>query len=134
RDALAAATPVYNLSLVHAQAGEWEEAEKDLRRAIGIWRRTHGDGHIHIALGQHELASQFARQGRDAEAVPVFRDALRRYQKAEPDSLLVAGIHGELAAALDRLGQSAEAAREARRAEPLLTGAGGWRDGSRARL
>jgi tetratricopeptide (TPR) repeat protein len=60
----------YFLGLTHAQAGESTEAEAELKQAAGS-----GPADV-AALAKYALAAQYRKQGKDAEAVKLYRDLI----------------------------------------------------------
>lgn len=129
RDSIAAATPIYNLSLAYAELRDWRQAGEQLQRVVAIWRRFHPETHRFFRRTYQDWGDVLAGGDRDAEAVEYYERALRlRLAADEGAHPATASLRGRLAAALERLGRNAEADAMAAQAEHGLRGRAGWRD------
>ncbi|WP_439623637.1 tetratricopeptide repeat protein [Gemmata sp.] len=97
------------------EAGKYADAAKALQDALAVARRLYpttefSDGHANLATGLNNLASVYRTQGRQADAEPLFKDALlmakRLFKEDHPDVALalnnLAGVYqdqGKLAEA-----------------------------------
>ena len=93
-----------SLAALRSQAGDFAAAELHWRQALSVLRQAHGPNHPALAPTLHNLGVACRMQQRLEDAAAAFAAALA----ARPD--LIAAQHN-LAAALSRLGRTAEAAR-----------------------
>jgi serine/threonine-protein kinase len=92
------------------QYGNYEEAERFLRRALEIQRRAYGDAHLSMIHGIHSLASIRQATGRYLEAEAFYREALQiERQVLGADNSLVGETLGLLGNVLRLQGRYAEA-------------------------
>src|SRR3546814_6904068 len=96
---------------VYAQLGEYEPADKLLRRALELRRQLHGPRHPDVSESLHSLAVLTWLQGSHDDAETMLRDVLaRRLQAQGEDDLEVARARNDLAAVLRRTGKLDECA------------------------
>ena len=97
--------------------GRYEEATSWLETGIALAREHTGDSGSLIGLMKNSLGVLLATQGRDAEAVPLFRDVLRIQSK------LMGDRHPELASIQLNLGSTLRVLGELDESERHLTAA-----------
>lgn len=86
------ATVVNNLGTLYHDLGDLRRADSMTRQGRDIIKRLYGTHHPQYALSSINLATLYRRQGRHAEAKPLFVESLRLYR----DSLnLAASIQSE---------------------------------------
>lgn len=77
--------------------GRHEDAERDIRAAVAIKRRTLGPTHIETLRAERALATELRPLGRIPEAERMLRDVMRR---AQGDGDALVGLRSELASDL----------------------------------
>jgi len=99
-----------NLALVHAHAGDFEGAEKLMRRAIEIKERVLGIDHPDVAISLADLANIFSEGGRPAEALEIAPRALDILSEhGDPESPIVAIARDAIGTSLIAVGRAVEA-------------------------
>ena len=94
---------------VYAQLGEYEPADKLLRRALELRRQLHGPRHPDVSESLHSLAVLTWIQGSHDDAETMLRDVLaQRLRALGPDHLEVARARNDLGAVLRRTGKLEE--------------------------
>jgi serine/threonine-protein kinase len=107
------ATTRVNLGRVLRLRGRLDEAEVEIRRALDLDLRFRGAKHPDVAYDLRTLADLEVEQGRSADAVRNYREALRIYSSlGEDESSFVAVLAG--------LGRALLIQSRPREAEPLL--------------
>ena len=99
--------------------GAPDSAETLIRRAVSIRTAVHGPDHRSVWRGKRSLASILREQKRFAEGHQLYRDLLAR-ERAQEDSLGLAGMHNDLGYLLDSWGKPAQAERHNRKALQLF--------------
>lgn len=61
--------------------GQYEEAEKLFRNALGIWREVFGKEHPNTAIAYNNLTNNISKQSRFAKAELLFKKALEISQR-----------------------------------------------------
>ena len=75
-DSASLAIALNNLGEARRRGGDLAEAERDLREAVDLAARAHGEGHSTTAIFLANLAAVLVDAGRLAEAEPLFAQAI----------------------------------------------------------
>ncbi|MBL8984020.1 MAG: tetratricopeptide repeat protein, partial [Gemmatimonadetes bacterium] len=103
----------YGRAYIAAQA--WDDAERELRRALAIRERVYGTDHPLVANLWSDLANVAIGRQRPAEAEPIFRRIIEMYRRRHDDRHYLIGLfRGNLAGTLLRLNRPVEAEQELR--------------------
>jgi tetratricopeptide (TPR) repeat protein len=95
---------------IEGARGALDDAERDTRAALEIFRKQNGDGSLDTAENLINLGVLRMRRGDAAGAEPIFREGLAAYKRLLPgEHPLIADAMNDLARALDRQGKSADA-------------------------
>jgi tetratricopeptide (TPR) repeat protein len=90
--------------------GALDDAERDTRNALDLFRKQHGDQSLDVAENLVNLGVLRMRRGDAGGAEPIFREGLAVYRRLLPgEHPLIADAMTDLARALDREGKSYEA-------------------------
>jgi len=114
------AVHVNNLALLCYRSGDWACAEAGFREALGLWRISYGERHIHVASGHNNLGMSLLEQGKLANAEDELRAALElRRALAGEESAEVAQSSRNLGLAQLRQGRLGQARADLDRAVEL---------------
>ncbi len=106
-----------DLAQVYAREQQWALAKQTYERALAVDRRILGDAHPRVAMHLHNLAVAEQNLGDLKAAETLYRDAIRRKERAYgADDAQTAAAKGNYGSLLRREGRLAEA-------EPLLRSA-----------
>ena len=95
------ATDLMNLASIESDIGRYSDAEQNYRRAEEIYESWYGKGHPESADAMRLVAQTLAAEGRDREAAPLARQALKDEEK------IYGPVHTRVALALGVLGRLA---------------------------
>ncbi len=97
---------IHNLGLLLSCLGQYDEAERYLKRALHIRKQNLDPQHRLIAESLHAMGQIYMRGGRYAEAEPLLRQALATYVVAlgqqHPDTLKTSASYKELEEILEK--------------------------------
>jgi tetratricopeptide (TPR) repeat protein len=103
---------VYVLGMIHKAEKHYADAEPLLKRAIAIQEEHVGSGHAANALLLDQLAVVYSEQGKNEEAVLVYRRVLAIYGKMNPDENLdLADAAERFSALMEKMHRPVEAER-----------------------
>ena len=103
------------LALAYNAQRKYAEAERIVKRAVGIVEKTFGPESLQVAISLNNLAGLYDRQGRYAEAEPFVTRALAIQEKA------LGPTHPQVATSLDNLARIYHAQGKYSQMEPLVT-------------
>nr|CAH8855654.1 unnamed protein product [Trichobilharzia regenti] len=104
------ASSLNNLAILHAQLGQYAEAESLCRRALGIRENLFGADHLSITNELSNLIVLCQNQGKFEDVVTAYRRALQIYSKQhEPPSPVIRKAKNDLASVLLKLENITEA-------------------------
>lgn len=129
------AATLHNMGILYRERGEVDRAADAFTRALAIKRRLHGsDKHPNVMITLENAAKNLSRNGRPAEAIPVFEHilAVRREQDGFESRNVSLG-HNELGAVLHDAGRFRDAAAHYREAMRIDVALGGPEDTAAAR-
>ena len=117
----AVATDREILGEAYSHRHNYDKAETERERAVGILRKLPGQGQA-IDVSSCGLAHDYYMQEKYTQAEPLLREALEVGQEAfGPNSEAVAHVAEHLAETLRKLGRGAEAARYEKEAQQIRT-------------
>ena len=103
-------TVLNNLAIVYETLGQLDEAERLLRDAIAVWRRTLGPEHANLARSLSNLAELHQVKGEPEQSEAAFRQALAVAEaNAESAPAVLRNVLDNYAKLLVELGRGAEA-------------------------
>jgi eukaryotic-like serine/threonine-protein kinase len=102
------ASAEWSLALIDTDLGEYAEAEQHLRHAVAVAENLRGGDHVYVAEYLSALGDALAKEGRNAEAVLLYRRALAILAK-DDNGPVTAEAQSGLGLALLGLGRPAEA-------------------------
>ncbi len=112
-----------NFALQQRASGEFEEAERLLRRLIDLRERIHGREHVEVGNGYQNLGATLTDLGRTAEAIRAHETAAAIYDAVLAPDVFLRGLpHLSLAGIHLEGGRFAAAEGSARRALRVLEG------------
>ena len=89
--------------------GDHARAEAWFRKALDLYRQSHGDVHPLVARSETNLATNLFRQGRKSEAADVQADAMAMQRRLGKETSTLLLAIGNVAYMLDDAGRYAEA-------------------------
>ncbi len=102
------------IGITYRSIGQYDAAERHLRRALELHRSFHDTDHPDVAAAMNELGDLLINQGQYAEADQLLQEALRTRRK------LLGNEHVDVAASLSKLGNLRRLMAEYDAADPLL--------------
>ncbi len=106
---------LWKLAELDRDRGRFDRADAEFRRCIEGFLKLQGPEGTDVATMRADLALNELRRGEPARAEPLFREALRVYDRAKPDDWRRFEIQGQL-------GESLAARKRFAEAEPLIIG------------
>jgi len=106
---LSRGTDLHEEAIAQYRAGMYAEAEAKARENVAIRTRILGETHEGLAPGLNLLGMVLNRQGKSAEARPIYERSLAIMAASDPDDPDVAAVLNNLARVLEALGEVDEA-------------------------